>query len=109
MTDRTRPRPPSALRPTLASLALAVVAGCSMSAGHPAANVTRAASALSASPSPTQSATVATGAAGLRTVQPQSTATFSMDLYHRGDFRSQRTIAWCVPAAIQTMLKVIGG
>lgn len=34
---------------------------------------------------------------------------FAMDLYRRGDFVSQATTEWCVPASILTMANVVGG
>jgi hypothetical protein len=34
---------------------------------------------------------------------------FAMDLYRRGDFVSQATTAYCVPASMLTMMNMIGG
>ena len=39
---------------------------------------------------------------------PKSVA-FTLDLYRRGDFVSQARADWCVPAAIQTMARLVGG
>jgi hypothetical protein len=36
-----------------------------------------------------------------------STEPFTIDLYRPGDFVSQATDSWCVPAAIQTMVNVV--
>jgi hypothetical protein len=114
MIDRARPRPPSALGAVLATLVLGVVAGCGGSTVPPAAvanvaAVPTAAAGSTAARSPMPAAPVDPEAAGLRSVEPASTGSFALDLYRRGDFRSQRTTAWCVPAAIQTMLNVIHG
>jgi hypothetical protein len=40
---------------------------------------------------------------------PPRPGAFALDLYRRGDFVSQATVDWCVPASIQTMMRMIDG
>jgi len=49
----------------------------------------------------------ADGSGGLALQPPPGPGRFSMNLYRRGDFVSQRTIYWCVVASVQTMINIM--
>jgi hypothetical protein len=120
MTDTRYRLPFAAARITAVGIAIAFVAGCvsqtaiDTPAPSPAGETDRVRAAQqpiatgsviersgSASPSPTTSPASSPERETAR-LQP-----FELDLYRRGDFVSQKTIDWCVPAAIATMANVI--
>ena len=49
----------------------------------------------------------AVGSDGLGLRPPPGPGRFSMNLYRRGDFVSQRTVYWCVAASVQTMINIM--
>lgn len=49
----------------------------------------------------------AVGVDGVDLRPPPGPGRFSMNLYRRGDFVSQRTVYWCVAASVQTMINIM--
>jgi hypothetical protein len=109
-----------------AVLSALLVATCSGPAAPepPSANRTAVAPALpppgtAATPSPSPALATASPSPAPSAADPPAPARaldplpqpgrFAMDLYRRGDFVSQATVDWCVPASILTMMNVIDG
>jgi hypothetical protein len=129
MIDRARPRPPTASRAITIAFALAIVESCGAptvipAREEPASTDAEAAEAMLPSAGGTPPTFTAPPAPTRRTLRPPidpeaapprsnepapGSGRFAKDLYRRGDFVSQATTAWCVPAAILTMLNMIDG
>ena len=100
---------------TLRLAAVGVVAtllGSSLTVGdaRPVASATPATPAIAASETSTKlsAAELSAGGRAVGALQPRPRpGPFSMNLYRRGDFVSQKTEYWCIAASVQTMMNIM--
>lgn len=112
MREPTAGQPTARATPAPAALPTATP-GSFIETSSPTAAPLRAPSSWSPSPagapSPSATSTAPPTPAPSTLDPPASPGRFAIDLYRRGDFVSQATVEWCVPASILTMMNVIDG